>query len=178
MTIEPIPVGHKTLRLRQLSPKRGPSFSPNLYRWMRDCAHFYTDGGVAQAVYRVKNDSPATSYLGAGTLVIGIPMHGYPGDKDFSGAPLIGVLCKGSSEPRVCFANLVPDLELVEGFWDRYLAVGRCAIDPDHNEHFLGGARFQEHGDHRTCLWCGATQHNEHRQASGAARPAGVALAA
>lgn len=39
-TISDIPVGHKTLRLRQLQPKLSPAFSPNLYRWMRESAHF------------------------------------------------------------------------------------------------------------------------------------------
>lgn len=158
-----IPLGHKTLRLRQLQPKPSLAFSPNLYRWMRSSAHFYTDGGVAEAVYRVKAGSPAASYLGAGTLMIGYPMNGYPDDKDFSGARMIGVLCNGSAERRACFANLAPDLELVDGFWDRYLAVGRCAIDPDHQEHFMGGERFQEGASLRTCLWCGAQQQRVFR---------------
>jgi hypothetical protein len=153
-----IPVGHKSLRLRQLQPKLSAAFSPNLYRWMRASAHFYSDGGVAEAVYRVKLGSLDASYLGAGTLMIGYPMDSYSGDKDFSGVRLIGVLCNGSGERRACYANLVPDLEPVEGFWERYLAIGRCAIDPDHQEHFIGGERFQEGEILRTCLWCGATQ--------------------
>lgn len=152
-----IPVGHKTLRLLQLQPKLSPAFSPNLYRWMRSSAHFYSDGGVAEAIYRVKAGTPAASYLGAGTLMIGYPMDGYPGDKDFSGARVIAVLCNGSGERRACFASLAPDLEVVEGFWDRYLAVGRCAIDPDHREHFMDGERYRVDGDARTCLWCGVT---------------------
>ncbi len=152
-----IPVGHKTLRLRQLQPKLSPAFSPNLYRWMRSAAHFYSDSGVAEAIYRVKAGTPAASYLGAGTLMVGYPMNGYPGDKDFSGARMIAVLCNGSGEGRACFASLVPDLELVDGFWDRYLAVGRCAIDPDHQKSFMDGERYRVDGDARTCLWCGVT---------------------
>lgn len=156
-----IPVGHNTLRLRQLQPTLSAAFSPNLYRWMRSRAHFYTDGGVAEAVYRVKAGTPAASYLGAGTLMIGYPMDGYPSDKDFSGARLIAVLCNGSSERRACFANLAPDLEVVEGFWNRYLDVGRCAIDPGHLQHFMGGDRFQEGTTLRTCLWCGTRQQKD-----------------
>lgn len=150
-------VGHKTLRLRELAPKLSPSFSPNLYRWMRTSAHFHVDGGVTEAVYRVKPGTPAARYLGAGSLMIGYPVEGYPGDTDFSGARLIGVLCNGSGERRACFGNLAPDLELVEGFWERYLVVGRCALDPNHLEHFLGGDRFRVTDDSRTCLWCGGT---------------------
>ncbi|WP_199031425.1 hypothetical protein [Ralstonia sp. ASV6] len=52
----------------------------------------------------------------------------------------------------------------VEGFWDRYLKVGRCAIDPEHQEHFLGGDRYLHNGSSQICLWCG-----EHQLAGGAA---------
>jgi len=156
-----IPVGHKTLRLREIAPKRSLSFSPNLYRWMRALAHFYADGGVAEAVYRVKPGTPAAEYLGSGSLMIGYPIDGYPGDTDFSGSRLLGVLCNGSEEHRACYGNIAPDLELVEGFWERYLAVGRCAIDPKHQENFLGGDRFnfKMSDDSRICLWCGETHH-------------------
>lgn len=50
-------------------------------------------------------------------------------------------------------------LEVVDGFWDRYLEVGRCAIDPGHQEHFSGPERFSIQGNIRTCLWCGCVQH-------------------
>jgi len=153
------PVGHKTLRLLELAPKLSPSFSPNLYRWMRETAHFYRDGGVSETVYRVVPNTRAAESFGAGTLLIGYPINGYPGDTDFSGVRLMAVLCQGVKADRWCLAGIAPDLELVEGFWDRYLSVGRCAVDPEHQEHFIGGERYRIDADARTCLWCGATQH-------------------
>jgi len=156
-TISDIPVGHKTLRLRELRPKLSPAFSPNLYHWMRESAHFYTDGGVAESVYRVKTGTLAAETFGAGTLLIGYPINGYPGDADFSGIRLMAVLCQGAKAGRVCFVGIAPDLELVEGFWDCYLNVGRCAVDPEHQEHFIGGERYRIDGDARACLWCGVT---------------------
>lgn len=47
-------------------------------------------------------------------------------------------------------------LQLVDGFWIRYLEIGRCAIDADHAEQFSAGDRYTLDGDVRTCLWCGA----------------------
>lgn len=35
------------------------------------------------------------------------------------------------------------------------MAVGRCAIDPDHMMHFVGDdTRWLTDNDHRECLWC------------------------
>lgn len=153
-----IPLGHKTLRLSDLAPEHSPSFSPNLYRWMKCRAHFYSDGGVAEGVYRVKPGTSTAEYFGDGTMMIGYPMNGYPGDTDFSGVRLYHALCNGSKALSWCYTNMAPDLELVEGFWDRYLQVGRCAIDPEHQTHFSGGERFIVNGNVRKCLWCGQQQ--------------------
>lgn len=153
-----IPVGHATLRLRDLSSGRSPSFSPNLYRWMRRHAHFYQDGGVAEGVYLIKPGTPAAEAFGADVLMIGYPLHGHPGDTDFSGVRMMDVLCNGGKAVRWCYSNMAPDLDRVEGFWDSYLGVGRCAIDPKHQEHFMGGDRYAMEGDVRTCLWCGHQQ--------------------
>lgn len=153
-----IPVGHATLRAADLVPRLSPAFSPNLYRWMRENAHFYCDGGVSEAVYRVAPSTRAAESFGAGTLLIGYPINGYPGDTDFSGIRLMAVLCQGPNAGRWCLAGIAPDLELVEGFWDQYMSVGRCAVDPEHHEHFIGGERYRIEGEMRTCLWCGTTQ--------------------
>lgn len=48
-------------------------------------------------------------------------------------------------------------MKFLEGFWDSYLKVGRCAIDPSHSEHFMA-SRFREHESGRECLWCGHQQ--------------------
>lgn len=155
----PLPVAHPSLKLADLKPELHPSRSPNLFRWMRRRAHFYRDGGVADGVWRVKAGSEAAKWLGEGTLMIGCPMAQYPGDTDFSGLRLIEVLCNGSKAGSYCYASLAPQLEEVIGFWDRYMSVGRCAIDEAHSQNFIGDeGRYRIEGDSRTCLWCGAQQ--------------------
>ncbi|MDH0342019.1 hypothetical protein [Chromobacterium haemolyticum] len=155
------PIGHPSLRLNDIHPCKSPAFSPNLHRWMRSRGHAYQNGGVADTVYRVRPDSKLATTYGAGTLFIGHPYSQYEGDTDFSGELLIAVLCHGTKAGSFCFAGAAPALEEVTGFWDRYLDVGRCAIDPDHKEHFIGGDRFRIEGDLRECLWCGARHRIE-----------------
>lgn len=155
------PIGHRTLRLKQLDPKLSPAFSPNLYRWMRAKSHFYRDGGTTDTVYRVMPGTKLAEDYGAGTLFIGYPYNESPSDKDFSGARLMQVLCNGGKAQRFCFPHMAHELEVIEGFWEAYLSVGRCAIDPGHYQHFIGD-RYKvdnENPDNRTCLWCGAKQH-------------------
>lgn len=120
---------------------------------MRAKAHFYKGGGVLHTVFRVKPDSTLAQEFGAGTLMIG-----YPGDsgndRGFVGVRLIAVLCNGVRAGSYYYIGVTPMLEEVEGFWDHYLKVGRCAIDPAHRECFMGD-RYSLEGDTRTCLWCG-----------------------
>jgi hypothetical protein len=144
------------MRLGDIEPSKSPSFSPNLYQWMRQKAHFYRDGGHAEFVYRVLPGSRAEKAFGAGTLLIGRPYNAYEGDTDFSGIRLIAALCQGAKADRVCYPGIMDSLEPVEGFWTRYLQVGRCAVDPDHAEHFVSADRFSVSGDVRSCRWCGA----------------------
>lgn len=149
-------IGHATLTLKQLSPTFSASLSPNLYRWMRAKAHFYKGGGVLETVYRVKPDTQLAQDYGAGTLMIG-----YPGDagldQGFVGIRLMAVLCQGVKAGSFYYVGMTPMLEEVDGFWDAYLKIGRCAIDPTHQEHFQGD-RFHVHADARDCLWCGHQQ--------------------
>ncbi|CAB3808897.1 hypothetical protein LMG28614_06907 [Paraburkholderia ultramafica] len=112
MSVTADAVGHPTIRLGDIEPSKSPSFSPNLYQWMRQKAHFYRDGGHAEFVYRVLPGSRAEKAFGAGTLLIGRPYNAYEGDTDFSGIRLIAVLCQGakaevlvqisSSDPTGC----------------------------------------------------------------------------
>ena len=151
------PLGHKTLRLRDLDPKHSPAFSPNLYRWLRAHAHFYRDGGIAESVWRVKPDTEVAKVFGADTLLIGYPLHGHPGDTDFAGVRLMATMCQGTKAGKWCYGGIAPDLIEVASVWDKYLKVGRCAIDPEHHEGFMGD-RYTTDGDSRTCLWCGHKQ--------------------
>ena len=149
------------LRLRDLDPAKSPSFSPNLYRWMRAEGHFFRDGGTLVGVYSVRAGSRAAAQFGAGTLLIGYPTNDGDGDADFIGVRLMSALCKGAGAGAWCYLGLAAGLDLVPDFWGRYVQVGRCAIDPEHKEHFSGGGRdrFIETGNTRTCQWCGAVQH-------------------
>lgn len=155
------PIGHPTMTLKQISPTCSAAFSPNLYRWMKRYGHAYLDGGVAESVFRVRPESKFAKEFLAGTLFIGCPFDQHEGDTDFSGTLLMGVLCRGSKARRYCYAGGMDSLELVEGFWDDYLRVGRCAIDPDHEQDFHGSERYSVAGGVRNCLWCGIAIENE-----------------
>jgi hypothetical protein len=76
---------------------------------------------------------------------------------------MIGVLCNGKKETT---ANWLRERELqaLPDFWVDYIRDGRCAIDTDHNMHFLGDSeRWETTGDVRACQWCGkATQRLRH----------------
>lgn len=147
-------IGHATLKLAQISPEKSAAYSPNLHRWMRVKAHFYKGGGVLQTVYRVKPGTSLAKEMGAGTLMIGYP--GDSGDEQgFVGIRLMAALCHGAKAGSFYYIGMTNLLEEVEGFWEQYLKVGRCAIDPAHQEHFMGD-RYSMDGDIRTCLWCGA----------------------
>jgi hypothetical protein len=155
VTILASPVGHPTLKLKDIAPSVSAAFSPNLHRWMKAHGHAYTNGGVAQTVYRVIPNSRLSKDYGDGTLLIGCAYNQYEGDTDFSGSLLKAVLCNGAKATSYCYAGAMRSLEVVSGFWDDYLKVGRCAIDPSHEDHYLGGDRYSVAGDIRTCLWCG-----------------------
>ena len=68
------------------------------------------------------------------------------------------ILCYGRKSECFCWLSLV--LEEIPDFWERYAAVGRCAIDENHTMSFIGDEnRWKQTGDTRVCQWCGATQH-------------------
>src|SRR5690606_14552200 len=53
----------------------------------------------------------------------------------------------------------IGELTEVKDFWARYESVGRCAVDPDHSQHFLNSdSRFLENPSTRKCTWCGQEQ--------------------
>ena len=99
----------------------------------------------------MQSGTKAAEQFGAGTLLLG-----YPDDGFFTGARLMSVLCSGREAGRYAYP-CGSGLKFLEGFWDSYLKVGRCAIDPSHTEHFRA-SRFREHESGRECLWCGHQQ--------------------
>ena len=137
--------------LADTAPSKSEAFSPNLHNYLKEHAHFFRDGGILDGVYQVLPDTKAASQFGAGSLLLG-----YPDDGFFIGARLMSVLCLGREAER-CAYPCGSGLKFLEGFWDSYLKVGRCAIDPAHTEHFMAN-RFHEHETGRECLWCGHQQ--------------------
>jgi len=134
---------HKTtetnnLDIAAIHPSKGAKYSPNLYSWLTK---------------RGKNHRAWTSLVFAdndGTLWIGMLDLG-----DLVGARLMQVLCNGDKAETSYWVNLAP-LREIPDFWERYIAVGRCAIDPEHKMYFVGDdARWRTNGEHRECLWCG-----------------------
>lgn len=78
----------------------------------------------------------------------------------FIGSRLWRVLCIGAKAEVGCWTFPVSDLAEIKNFWSEYARIGRCAIDKDHDHHFVEGAgRWAEDGDVRTCNWCGHKQN-------------------
>lgn len=143
--------------LKCIAPEKAESFSPNLHEWLK---RIVLKGGrlSSEHVYRVRAGTRLSQLYGAGTLFIGASDPSYPEDRDLFGARLIGVLCNGAKEGVYCFPGALGALDRVDDFWPRYRKVGRCAIDPEHREHFIGPERYAVSGHKRVCKWCGAGQ--------------------
>ncbi len=127
------------LDVAAIHPSKGAMYSPNLHAWLtaRNKKH-------RTWTSRVFEDKDGTLWIGM--LDLG----------DLMWARLMQVLCFGAKAETACWVNL-GTLREVSGFWKRYTAVGRCAIDPEHGMHFVGDdTRWRTSGDHRECLWCGA----------------------
>ncbi|WP_204247702.1 hypothetical protein [Acidovorax carolinensis] len=130
------------LHIERIAPKLGAKFSPNLYRWLKSKDH-----GHRAWTSRLFLDS-------AGNLWIG--MYDPP-LRELIGSRLLGVLCNGVQEQAGAWQCI--DAVEIEGFWDRYMADGRCAIDVLHTMKFKGDdSRWRVQDDRRSCLWCGRAQ--------------------
>jgi hypothetical protein len=154
------PLAHETLRLDDIEPGKSESFSPNLYSYLKARGHFYPDGGTPEGVYVVLGGAQPADAYGTGTQMIGFA----DGD-NFVGAPLLDVIELGVEAERMAYP-IGRHVVLLRGFWDRYLGVGRCAIDPLHQEQLLDN-RYTERGDVRVCKWCGRHQEKVLHPGSG-----------
>jgi hypothetical protein len=130
----------RIVRLSDIDPKINAAFSPNLFRWLRK--------------HRIMQMF-ADRYEHDGTEYIGFLDDG----GSFVGSKLWGVLCNGGRERTWSFSWIGRDAVL-RPMWADYLKRGRCALDPEHDQHFLG-ERFSQNGNTRTCLWCGCLQRRE-----------------
>jgi hypothetical protein len=154
---------HVRPALAQLNPTRAPSYSRNLYRWLKEFGREST-GTEQDLVYRVADGTQLAKRYGTGELMIGSPFSDNPSDPDFFGARVSIVLSEGEKAERWCYPGVISDLILVPDFWGNYMRVGRCAIDPAHELTFSGLDRFDEHDNTRTCRWCGVQQYKERIQ--------------
>jgi len=127
-------------------PPNGTKHSPNLAKWLNANRR----AGGRPSVYR---------------NIDGLRHIGWLEDDGwFSGARLWRVLGDGRRVKVFAFPPAHGPWFKEADFWDRYEAIGRCAIDEAHTRHFIGDdTRWREDGDTRECLWCGAHRQERHR---------------
>lgn len=138
---------------RATHPSKKPSFSPNLHRFLKKWAKT----SPSQCSPEVWTDSEGTKWIGHMDPIAA------PGQlSGFIGVRLMRVLCDGAVayHHRGWWSSLGPgNMTHVTDFWDRYLQIGRCAIDTVHRQSYIGDeGRYILTGKIRTCTWCGA-QH-------------------
>ena len=126
------------LDVERINPALGAKYSPNLYEFL------VARKNSSQArLARVFVDTDGTEYLG------------FMDDTNcLIGARLTQVLCYGDKTQVLSYCS-TGDLREREGFWDEYIADGRCALDREHRMPFIGSeTRWQVAGEERHCQWC------------------------
>ena len=124
-----------------IKPSKGKKYSQNIYRWLNK--HWSNRDNFPEA-WEVGR------HIWIGTKET---------DNRFSGRTLMTILCHGSSAEKFC--NLGEGWwkdakNITKEFWEAYKKDGRCAIDKDHKEYFIGDdTRWETKGKKRKCLWCG-----------------------
>lgn len=146
-------------KLADINPQKGDKYSPALFRWLQKQQR------IQRFSVDPKTELPQVYRSRAGGLFIG-EMGRIVGRNDlcFVGVGLMRVLSYGpgfSVEMRSFNAQQSKSLRLVKTFWTRYLAIGRCALDPKHDIYFggAGASRYKTTSKtRRTCQWCGHCQ--------------------
>ncbi len=137
------------LDIKAINPKNAKKYSPNLFKFMTN-----------------PNKKIIAEYAAVYSDKQGVLWLGYR-DEDswFMGARLMAVLCNGRrcdvfAYPPVMGSKLVE----VAGFWKRYVADGRCAIDKAHDMYFMNDQdRWTMKGNRRSCNWCGKVHQKKVR---------------
>ena len=131
------------LKLAEIKPSLHPKFSPNLWLFLRK----HPSQRDYSRLWRDKDGTQWIGWIDEGIFLIGTHM--------------MQALCNGGrAETAAWTLNSIGELTEVEGFWPRYMAIGRCAIDPEHQNSYIGDeSRFVTSGDHRECAWCGHNQY-------------------
>lgn len=135
------------MKAKDIAPARGAKYSPNLYKWLtkRDKKHRIE----TSTVFRAPDGSLWIGMIDENIFLIG--------------SRLMAVLCHGAKAETMAYPlNKIGPLEEMTDFWDRYMAVGRCAIDPKHERYFVGQeTRWLVEGETRRCLWCGNARQRQ-----------------
>jgi len=130
------------LDFSKINPNKHQKYSPNLFKYLKkNIVHKHLDEAWL--------DKDGYKWLG------------YINDeKEFFGAMLNRVLCLGVKESSGCYyLAQFEGLTKVQDFWSEYIRMGRCAIDKDHDTHFINSeSRYIENETHRECTWCGQKQ--------------------
>ena len=145
--------------LDEFSPSRSAAYSPNLYAWLKAHGCLVHNSAILCTVYKVVQDRPALKSYG---FQIGNQLIGYTHEGDFIGARLNQVLCNGADAPSWCYPGCAAGVASPNDFWAQYRAVGRCAIDPDHQMLF-SDTRYRAQAHSRACMWCGHVQERVQR---------------
>jgi len=122
----------------------GTKYSPNLARWI------------------ARQQRSTLGELKVFRDLDGVRWIGWVDDEHwFIGCRLMRCLSMGAKAETGAFAQKLGELTPEPDFWDRYNAIGRCAIDEAHAISFIGDeGRWSVDGDTRHCLWCG--RHTQH----------------
>ena len=141
---EPLPMNG--LIIQNIHPKLGEKYSPNLYAWLTKKNNTHRAWNS-----RVYQDKEGTFWIGFND-----------GNVFMCGSRLMGVLCNGAKEGTGAYSNMQSMTEITD-FWERYMDIGRCAIDIDHKMYFINDDnRWKVEGDQRECQWCGNCTQTKH----------------
>ena len=120
---------------------------------------FREGGGVHQRLFKVRPNQLPGKGMMPPFLLLGTTESdfGPGGIVEVKGANVDAILVQGAGAAIHVWSTMTEAIEPVRGFWESYLSVGRCALDPDHSSDF-GALRFRQHDRSRKCLWCGSHQ--------------------
>jgi hypothetical protein len=148
--------------LNRINPKRDQSskYSQYLYLWLRYnkryrkvffAENFWFDPEKSDEFSEDKNVSHQ--------IYIGIPDE-VPNDEFFSGSELRRIINFGSKEHGYAYhlKKLGNVTDITDWFWEKYLRIGKCAIDPEHTIYWR--ERYDDIDDKsRSCRWCGRVEN-------------------
>lgn len=142
--------------LKAIDPKRDPKYSASLHKFLKknpECCHVY-DGNAESC--------PDVMYDKARRRCFFI---GYMDEKcfvgDYHAADMATVICRGGRTLVNVYVQTTDKSEPwpeIENFWDEYVRIGKCAVDPQHIV-YTEDARYElsADGESRKCRWCGKT---------------------